>query len=130
LILVVWSLRLGFLVDREEWEARMRMEPWRQLLALAAIASALTWYSGASAQETTMQGVFHGRGIVKVVEPQTGAMMFAPVESEGFSPALETMYRVSASEVSKFLRPGDTIDFIMDSAEHVIHGAKLLNYEQ
>jgi hypothetical protein len=57
-------------------------------------------------------------------------MMFPPVEAEGFTPALETMYRVSASEVSNFLRPGDTVDFIMDSAEHVILGAKLLNYEQ
>jgi hypothetical protein len=66
---------------------------------------------------------------VKAVEPQTGAMTFARAEVGGFALGSEA-YRVRASEVSECLRSGDTVDFTMDSAEHVILGVKLLNCDQ
>ena len=106
----------------------MRIGRRRQLLAFVAV-TAMALCSAAGAQQTATKSVFQARGILKAVEPRTGAMMFAAFEAEGFTPAVDTMYRVS-SGVGKFLRPGDTVDFIMDSTEHVILGAKLLNYEQ
>ena len=77
-----------------------------------------------------MEGVFQARGIVKAVEPGTGAMTFARAEAGGFTLGSGEVYRVHASEMSECLRSGDTVDFTMDSAEHVILGVKLLNYDQ
>ena len=107
----------------------MRMARWRWPLPLAAMASALALSSAAGAAEAAMEGVFQARGIVKAVEPRTGAMTFACAEAGDFTLGSE-VYRVRASEVSECLRPGDTVDFTMDSAEHVILGVKLLNYDQ
>jgi Cu/Ag efflux protein CusF len=98
-------------------------------LALAAIALMLGLCSAAVAQQTANESVFHGHGIVKAVEPGTGAVTLAHDDIKDFAPARETMYSVRAPDVSECLRAGDTVDFTIDTAD-VILGVSLLNYEQ
>jgi len=94
------------------------------------MASLLALCSVAAAQQNATEGVHHGRGIIKAVEPGTGAVTVAEEGIDGFTSASETTYRVQASEVSECLRPGDTIDFIIDSARHVVLRVSILNYDQ
>jgi Cu/Ag efflux protein CusF len=107
----------------------MRMD--RRTLAFAAMVAALALCSAAAAQQTAQEGVFQGHGVVRAVEPGTGAMIIAHDEIKGFVPAMETMYRVQESGLTECLRPGDTVDFSIDAAERVvIVGVNLLNYDQ
>ncbi len=106
----------------------MRMA--RRPLPFAAMAAALALCSAAAAQQTEPEGVFHGRGIVRAVEPGSGAVTIAHDEIKGFMPAREMTYRVQAPQLSGCLRPGDTVDFTMDEAEHVVLEVNLLNYDQ
>ena len=99
-------------------------------LTLAAMASTLALCSAAAAQQDATEGVVHGRGIIKAVEPETGAVTLADEGIEGFTPAPEATYRVQAPEVSECLRPGDTVDFIIDTAHHVVLRVSILNYDQ
>jgi Cu/Ag efflux protein CusF len=94
------------------------------------MAWALALCSTAVAQQSATDGVFRGRGIVEAVEPRTGAVTLAHGDIKGFSPAMETMYRVRAPELSECLRRGDTVDFTINAAEHVILEVNLLNYDQ
>jgi Cu/Ag efflux protein CusF len=48
----------------------------------------------------------------------------------GCMPAMEMMFRVRAPEVSRGLRPGDTIDFSLDGGDYVILDAKLVSRAQ
>jgi Cu/Ag efflux protein CusF len=102
----------------------------RRPLAFAAMAAALALCSAAAAQETAQDGVFQGRGMVRAVEPATGAVTIAHDQIKGFMPAMEVMYQVQAPELSQSLRPGDTVDFSTDPVEHVIVKANLLYYDQ
>jgi Cu/Ag efflux protein CusF len=102
----------------------------RRPVAFAAMAAALALCSAAAAQQTAPDGVFQGRGVVRAVESGTGAMTIAHEEIKGFMPAMEVMYQVQEPQLSKWLRPGDTIDFSTDPVEHVIVKANLLYYEQ
>ena len=98
-------------------------------LTLAAMASTLALCSAAAAQQDATEGEVHGRGIIKAVEPETGAVTLAD-EGEGFTPAPEVTYRVQAPEVSECLRPGDTVDFIIDTAHHVVLRVSIISYDQ
>ena len=101
---------------------------WR--LTLAAMASALALCSAAAAQQDAPEGMFHSRGIIKAIEPGTGAVTLADEGIEGRTLAPETTYRVQAPEVSECLRPGDTVDFTIDAAHHVVLRVSILNYDQ
>jgi Cu/Ag efflux protein CusF len=113
------------------------MRMMRSPLTYAVMASALAFCSPVAAQETATEGVFHGRGIVKAVEPGTGAVTLAHDDINGLKPAMEMKYRVQTYELSECLRPGDTVDFSIDASdfsndavEEVIVGVNLLNYDE
>ena len=82
-------------------------------LALPLIVCGLAASDAAEVQETGAQGIFYGRGLVKAVEPRTGWVTLAHNDIMGCMPAMEMMFRVRAPEVSRGLRPGDTIDFTL-----------------
>lgn len=96
-------------------------------LAIAATTLALS-IGAAPAQEAATEGVFYGHGIVKAVQPKTGALTLSHDDIKGFMPAMEMMYRVRAPDVSKDLRPGDTIDFTIDAAKYVILEVRLVSH--
>jgi Cu/Ag efflux protein CusF len=98
-------------------------------LAFVAVA-ALALSSAAEAQQSSQEGVFQGHGVVKAVESGTGAVTIAHDEIKGFTPAMEMMYRVQEPKLSECLRPGDTVDFSIDAAEHTIVRVNLLNYDE
>jgi Cu/Ag efflux protein CusF len=83
---------------------------------LAAMASAIALCSVAAAQETATEGIFHGRGVVKAVDPRNGAVTLAHDDIEGLKPAMEMTYRVQTHGLSDSLRPGDTVDFSIDAS--------------
>ena len=80
----------------------------------------------ASAQETAVEGVFSGRGVVKAVDPASGALTLAHDDIKGFMPAMEMMYKVQTPDLSKDLHPGDEIDFKIDAAKYTIVEVKLI----
>jgi Cu/Ag efflux protein CusF len=99
-------------------------------LALALVACALASSDAAGVQETGAAGIFYGRGLVKAVEPGTGWLTLAHNDIIGCMPAMEMMFRVRAPEVSRNLKPGDTVDFTLDGGEFVILDAKLVSHAE
>ena len=91
-----------------------------------ALAAALAFGApgAAFAQETAAKGIFEGHGVVKAVAPGTGALTLSHDDIEGFMPAMEMMYRVSSSDLTKDLRPGDVIDFKIDAEKYTIVDVK------
>jgi Cu/Ag efflux protein CusF len=100
----------------------------RLRLALPLIVCGLAAGDAAEAQETGAKGVFYGHGLVKAVEPGTGWVTLAHNDITGCMPAMEMMFRVRAPEVSRDLRPGDTIDFTLDCGDYIILDAKLVSH--
>ena len=100
----------------------------RLLLALPLMAFVLVSPAAALSQEAAQTGVFHGHGIVRAIQPGTGALTLDHDEIKGFMPAMEMMYRVRSPEVSKDLRPGDTVDFTIDAAKDDIVDVKLVSH--
>jgi Cu/Ag efflux protein CusF len=96
-------------------------------LAVPLIACALASSDAAEVQETGAEGTFFGHGLVKAVEPGTGWLTLAHNDIIGCMPAMEMMFRVRAPEVSRDLRPGDTIDFTLDGGKYVILDTKLVS---
>ena len=95
------------------------------LFALAPVTLALA-LGAAAAGEMAASGIFEGHGVVKAIAPGTGALTLAHDDIKGFMPAMEMMYRVSAPEISKDLRPGDEVDFKIDAEKYVITEVKLI----
>jgi Cu/Ag efflux protein CusF len=99
-------------------------------LALPLIVCGLAAGDAAEVQETGAEGLFYGRGLVKAVEPGTGWLTLSHNDIMGCMPAMEMMFRVRAFDVSRNLRPGDTIDFTLDGGDFVILDAKLVSHAQ
>ncbi|MGA8445117.1 MAG: copper-binding protein [Roseiarcus sp.] len=99
-------------------------------LALPLIVCGLAASDAAEVRETGAEGIFYGRGLVKAVEPGTGWVTLAHNDIMGCMPAMEMMFRVRAPEVSRELRPGDTIDFALDGGKYVIVDAKLVSHAE
>ena len=99
-------------------------------LALPLVACALASSDSAEVRETGAAGVFSGRGLVKAVEPGTGWVTIAHNDIIGCMPAMEMMFRVRAPEVTRGLKPGDTIDFTLDGGDYVVLDAKLVSHEK
>lgn len=100
----------------------------RRPLALPLIACGFVLPTAALPQETTQASLFHGHGIVKAIQSGTGALTLDHDDIKGFMPAMEMMYRVRSLELSKDLRPGDTVDFTIDAAKDDITEVKLVSH--
>jgi Cu/Ag efflux protein CusF len=99
----------------------------RLRLALPLIAYGLVPPTAALSQETAQASLFHGRGVVKAIQPGTGALTLDHDDIKGFMPAMEMMYRVRSLELSRDLRPGDTVDFTIDTAKDDITEVELVS---
>jgi Cu/Ag efflux protein CusF len=80
----------------------------------------------AQAQTNEPSGVFHGVGIVKAIDPSSGALTLDHEEIKGLMPAMEMMYRVKSPAASLGLRPGDKIDFSLDAKSYTILVIKVI----
>ena len=99
-------------------------------LALPLIVCGFVASDAAEVRETGAEGIFYGRGLVKAVEPGTGWLTLAHNDIIGCMPAMEMMFRVRTPEVSRDLKPGDTIDFALDGGKYVILDAKLVSHAE
>src|SRR5208282_1817553 len=115
---------------RQDRRGRAEMPFAKLRLALPLMACILASSDAAEVQETGAEGIFYGRGLVKAVEPGTGWLTLAHNDIMGCMPAMEMMFRVRAPDVSRDLRPGDTIDFTLDGGKYVILDAKLVSHAQ
>jgi Cu/Ag efflux protein CusF len=102
----------------------------RLWLALPLMACGLVPPTAALSQETAQASLFHGHGVVKAIQRGTGALTLDHDDIEGFMPAMEMMYRVRSLELSKDLRPGDTVDFTIDATKDDITEVKLVSHPQ
>ena len=100
----------------------------RLWLALPPIACGFVPPTAALSQETTQPSLFHGHGIVKAIQPGTGALTLDHDDIKGFMPAMEMMYRVCSTELSKDLKPGGTVEFTIDAAKDDITEVKLVSH--
>jgi Cu/Ag efflux protein CusF len=99
-------------------------------LALPLVTCLLMLSTSALSQETAQAGLFRGHGVVRAIQPGTGALTLDHDAIKGFMPAMEMMYRVRSPELSKDLRPGDTVDFTIDAAKDDITEVKLISHAQ
>jgi protein SCO1/2 len=84
----------------------------------------------AGAQEMAATGIFSGNGVVKAVAPGTGWLTLDHDAVKGFMCAMEMMFRVKSPDLSKDLKPGDVVDFKIDSETYVIVDVKLVAHAQ
>jgi Cu/Ag efflux protein CusF len=77
-------------------------------------------------EETGAQGIFFGHGVVKAIQPGTGALTLDHGDIKGCMPAMEMMFRVERPVVSRNLHPGDAIDFTIDGGKYVILDATVV----
>ena len=94
--------------------------------AIWAAAALLLAADGDIVQETGAQGVFFGRGTVKAVEADDGALTLDHGDIKGCMPAMEMMFRVARPEIGLRLQPGDVVDFALDGGRYVILDARLV----
>ena len=87
---------------------------------IVAVLAALALSAGPALAQEAASGVFSGHGVVKAVQPGTGALTIAHDDIKGFMPAMEMMYKVKAPDVSTNVRPGDVIDFKIDAAKYEV----------
>ena len=78
-------------------------------------------------EETGAQGIFFGHGVVKAIEPGTGALTLDHSAIKGCMPAMVMMYRVASPSLSRNFRPGDSIDFTIEGGKYVILDATLVS---
>jgi Cu/Ag efflux protein CusF len=102
----------------------------RLRLALPLMACVLASSDAAEVQETGAEGIFFGHGLVTSVEPETGWLTLAHDDIMGCMPAMEMMFRVRAPELSRDLKPGDTVDFTIDGGDYVILDVKLVSHAE
>ena len=74
--------------------------------------------------ETSATGVFHGVGVVKDIQPSTGALTLDHEDIKGLMPAMIMMYRVKTPAVSQGLKVGDRVEFDVDAKSFTILSAK------
>jgi Cu/Ag efflux protein CusF len=97
-----------------------------RLLPLASLAAAPSRALVAQAQPGEPAGVFHGVGIVKAIDPASGALTLDHEAIRGLMPAMEMMYRVQSPAVIADLRVGDRVDFSLDGRSLTILDAKII----
>lgn len=97
-------------------------------LSLPLLVCGLAASDAAEVRETGAEGVFYGHGLVKAVEPGTGWLTIAHNDIIGCMPSMEMMFRVRVPEVSRDLKPGDTIDFTLDGGDYLVLDAKLVSH--
>ncbi len=78
-------------------------------------------------EETGSQGIFFGHGVVRAIQPGTGALTLDHGAIKGCMPAMEMMFRVASPQLSRSLRPGDAIDFTIDGGRYVILEATVVS---
>ena len=78
-------------------------------------------------EETGAQGIFFGHGVVRAIQPGTGALTLDHGAIKGCMPAMEMMFRVARPDLSRNLRPGDAIDFTIDGGRYVILEATVVS---
>jgi Cu/Ag efflux protein CusF len=78
-------------------------------------------------EETGADGVFFGRGVVRAIEPGTGALTLDHGAIKGCMPAMVMMYRVARPALSRSLRPGDAINFTIEGGKYVILDVTLVS---
>ena len=97
-------------------------------LVLPLLACALAPGDAVEVQETGADGILFGHGVVKAVAPRTGWLTLSHDDIMGCMPAMEMMFLVRTPEVSRDLRPGDTVDFTIDGGRYVILDVKLVSH--
>jgi Cu(I)/Ag(I) efflux system periplasmic protein CusF len=80
----------------------------------------------AQAETHEPTGIFRGVGIIKAIDPRTGALTLAHEEIKGLMPAMEMMYRVKSRVSSEGLREGDKIGFTLDAKSYTILDVKVI----
>ncbi len=91
-----------------------------------ALAALLLAADADIVEETAAAGIFFGHGVVRAVDPATGALTLDHDAIKGCMPAMRMMYRVAKADLSRNLRPGDAINFKIDGAKYVILDARFV----
>ena len=102
----------------------------RTFARLALTLSLWLVAGGAGAQEIAATGIFAGHGTVKAVAPETGWLTLDHDAIKGFMCAMEMMFQVKNPDLSKELKPGDVVDFKIDSETYTIVEVKLTAHAQ
>ncbi len=87
---------------------------------LWALAALLVAADADIIEDTGAPGIFFGHGVIKAIEPATGALTLDHDAIKGCMRAMIMMYRVERSDLSRRLRPGDVIDFTIDGGRYLI----------
>jgi Cu/Ag efflux protein CusF len=82
----------------------------------------------AEAQEAAPSAVFRGIGIVKAIDPATGALTLDHDDIKGLMSAMTMMYNVASPGLRQGLRVGDRIAFEIDARGYIIVGVTLLQH--
>ncbi len=90
----------------------------------ARLVWSMSGLAPAAQAETDASGVYHGVGIVKAIQPKTGALTLDHEDIVGFMPAMEMMYKVKSPALANGLKVGDRVEFDVDAKTYTILGAR------
>jgi Cu/Ag efflux protein CusF len=83
----------------------------------------------ARAQPNEAPKIFRGVGFVTAIEP-AGSLTINHQPIEDLMPAMEMMFTVNSSTLTKGIRPGDRVEFSVEGKTYVIVRLKVVGHTQ
>jgi Cu/Ag efflux protein CusF len=104
---------------------------WRAIAAIILLALASgAWPTPAAAQPADPPKLFHGVGVVTAVDAAAGRLTINHQAIAGLMPAMEMSLGANPPTLVEGVRPGDKIEFDIESKTYIVRAVKVVGRAQ